>query len=351
MRRTGLLHRLALATMPILVSACASSAPATATPTISGPALAVVKVGVRPGIPATTSHAVWVPNTGDGTVSKIDPASNRVVATLHIGNQLAFYHRDCEAKGSVHSFMVTSFHVRDCDLPSSLAGGAGSLWVAKNDDQAVWRINPSTDQVIARVPVGLVPFDMAASESAVWVTGYWTDQLVRIDPATNTVVARLTLPDGPSGIAISDQAVWVASTIAGQVMRIDPFTNQIVATIPLACPTACFQGSLPLTLALTSNALWVRTTGDGLVVRVDPATNTVVSTIPVSYPLGRNGQDRIVAFNGGVWVCGTNLQRIDPQTNTIASSIGVSATSVIAGFGSLWITDILGRVERLPATS
>jgi DNA-binding beta-propeller fold protein YncE len=335
----------------ILASSCATNQSGGPAASASGPAAAVIKVGIRPGIPAVTANAVWVPNTGDGTVSKIDPQTNNVVATLKIGNQLAFYKRDCEGKGSVHSFMVTSFHVRDCDLPSTLAGGAGSLWVAKNDDQAVWRIDPRNGRVLAKIPVGLVPFDMAASDNGIWVTGYWTDQLVRIDPSSNTVTARLILPDGPSGIAIADGAVWVASTIAGDLIKIDSSSNQIVATIPLNCPTNCFQGSLPLTLAMTRDALWVRTTGDGLVIRVDTATNRVVNQVQVSYPIGRNGQDRIAAFGGGVWVCGVNLQRIDPSTNSISSSIAVSATSVTAGFGSLWITDILGRVERLRAGS
>src|SRR5207248_3316264 len=124
--------------------------------------------------------AVWVPNTGDGTVSRIDPRSNRVVATLRIGNQLAFYQRDCEAKGSVHSFMGTSFHVRDCDLPSALAVGAGALWILKNDEQMLLRVDPRNQHVVARVPLEFVPFDMAATDNAVWITGYWVDQLVRV---------------------------------------------------------------------------------------------------------------------------------------------------------------------------
>jgi DNA-binding beta-propeller fold protein YncE len=339
-----------LFTAALLQSCSAPSGSTTGSTSVRGPIKAVIKVGTRPGIPAIANGALWVPNTGDGTVSKIDPGTDRVVATLKIGDQAAFYKRECEGKGSVHSFMVTSFHVRDCDLPSALAGGAGSLWVAKNDDRAVWRIQPSSGRVLARISVGLVPFDMAGNDKGIWVSGYWTDQLVRIDPSTNQVVARLTLPDGPSGIAITEEAVWVTSTIAGQVVRIDASSDQIVATIPLDCPATCYQGSLPLTVAGTAGAVWVRTTGDGLLVRVDPASNKVVNQVEVSYPLGRNGQDRIVAFEGGVWVCGVSLQRIDAQSGRLTGTIGVSATSVTAGFDSLWVTDILGRVERLAAT-
>lgn len=339
-----------MAMLAILSAGCANGSTGTnppVGPSLSGPAEAIIAVGPRPGIPAIVSNAVWVPNTGNGTVSRIDPRTNRVVATLQIGNQLAFYHRDCEGKGSVHSFMVTSFHVRDCDLPSALAGGAGSLWVAKNDDQAVLRVDPANNRVVARIPVGLVPFDMAGSDDGIWVSGYWTDQLVRINPRTNQVAARLTLPDGPSGIAITGQAVWVTSTIAGELIKIDPSTNRVVDTIALDCPTACFQGSLPLTVAATADAIWVRTTGDALLVRIDPHTDRIVTTVSVSYPLGRNGQDHIAAVDDGIWVCGVNLQRIDPETNAQSGTVNVSATSVIGGFGSLWITDILGRVERL----
>ena len=30
--------------------------------------------------------AVWVANSGDGTVSRIDPSTNSVVATIRVGN-------------------------------------------------------------------------------------------------------------------------------------------------------------------------------------------------------------------------------------------------------------------------
>ena len=339
----------------LLVSAgCATngSSPAvSATPQMTGPARAIIAVGPRPGVPVAGAGAVWVPNTGDGTVSRIDPGSNRVVATLRIGNQAAFYQRDCEAKGSVHSFMGTSFHVRDCDLPSALSVAAGALWILKNDDQQVLRVDPASQRVLARIPLGVTPFDIAATDNAVWITAYWMDQLLRIDPKSNQVVARLTVPDGASGLAVSDQAVWVVSTVAGQVSRIDPMTNQVVATVAIDCPAACYQGSLPLPIVAARDAIWVRTVGNGLVVRIDPMTNRVIASIEVLFPLGRSGQDHIALLNGGLWVAGTSLQRIDPQSNRVSATVDVSATSVSAGFGSLWITDIFGRVERISPAS
>lgn len=320
---------------------------ASASPTPSGPVQAVVAVGQRPGVPAAGEGSIWVPDTADGTVSRIDPGTNRVVATIRIGDQPAYYHQACEEKWNVHAFMGPSFHVRDCDLPSALAVGGGAVWVLKNDEHAVLRLDPRTTHVQALVPLGFVPFDIAATDHAVWITGYYDDQLVRIDPATNQVVARLTVPDGAAGIAATDQTVWVASSIAGKVSRIDPVTNNIVATVALDCPGYCPQGSTPLAVASTPDAIWVRTVGDGLLARIDPQTNRVVSTVAVTFSIGRDGQDHLAVLDGALWVSGVSLQRVDPQTDRVTGTIDVNATSVTSGFGSLWITDAVGRVERI----
>jgi YVTN family beta-propeller protein len=45
-----------------------------------------IEVGARPSAVAVGNGAVWVANSGDGTVSRIDPATNAVVKTLHTGN-------------------------------------------------------------------------------------------------------------------------------------------------------------------------------------------------------------------------------------------------------------------------
>ncbi|HEX6404605.1 MAG TPA: hypothetical protein VF003_15805 [Pseudonocardiaceae bacterium] len=328
----------------VVVAGCANGP---ASPTSAGPAQAIISVGSRPGVPVAGEGAVWVPNTGDGTISRIDPTTNRVKATIKIGNQLAFYKRDCESKGSVHSYMVNSFHVRDCDLPSAIATGAGSLWVAKNDDQAVLRVDPKTQRILARIPVGIVPFDMAATDTSLWVTAYWADQLVRIDAKTNQVVARFTVPDGAGGLTVSDQAVWVTGTVAGTLTHIDPSTNQVVATIPIDCAGPCYVGTMPLPVLATGDAVWVQTEGDGKLVRVDPQTNRIVARLDVMFGPGRRGLDHMAYLDGSVWVSGDSLQRVDPQSNRVSGTIDVSTTSVISGFGSLWITDNRGRVERI----
>src|SRR5207302_11295228 len=67
-----------------------------ATPRPTGPAQAIIGVGQRPGVPAAGDAAVWVPNTGDGTISRIDPGSNRVTAPLPIGHPPPLYLLTCQ---------------------------------------------------------------------------------------------------------------------------------------------------------------------------------------------------------------------------------------------------------------
>jgi len=44
-----------------------------------------LKVGRGAGVPAVESTAVWVPNTKDGTVSRVDPHTRKVVKTIKLG--------------------------------------------------------------------------------------------------------------------------------------------------------------------------------------------------------------------------------------------------------------------------
>jgi DNA-binding beta-propeller fold protein YncE len=51
----------------------------------------------------------------------------------------------------------------------------------------------------------------------------------RIDPLTNQVMARIAVRDRPRHIASDSNAVWVISTTGNSLTRIDPTTNQVTA--------------------------------------------------------------------------------------------------------------------------
>ena len=88
--------------------------------------------------------AVWVTNA-NGTVSRIDPASNRVVATIRMP--------------------------RPGHHPEAIAAGAGMVWVAASAG-SVWRIDPASNRVVGKVDTGRLlykPIGLAVEDDAVWV--------------------------------------------------------------------------------------------------------------------------------------------------------------------------------------
>lgn len=338
-----------LAAGAIALTACATGSQASTTP--SAASRVTLTVGSRPGVPAIGSGAIWVPNTGDGTLSRIDPGSNRVVATIRIGDPQAFYQRSCAAYGSVHSFMVTTFDIRLCDLPSAVAAAPNAVWVLRNDARSLGRIDPASNRIVATVPLGAAPWDLAASSTAVWVTSFLEDQVIRIDPQTNRVVRRFQgFSHGPSGIAISGNDVWVVSTFGAAVTRIDAARDAIAAVIPISCPGTCLAGPRPLAIALTPDAVWVRDEGDGTLSRIDPASNALVDTVPDDAFYGRDGVDAMGVTGQSLWVGGVALQQRDVRTGRLIRRLDQTATAVAAAGRILWLTDVTGRVVRMDAS-
>jgi YVTN family beta-propeller protein len=80
-------------------------------------------VGPKPRFLAAGLGAVWILNQGDGTVSRINPASNKVVATIAL-----------ETPGN----------------GGDIAIGAGAVWVT-NLGTPLSRIDPATNQVTAQL--------------------------------------------------------------------------------------------------------------------------------------------------------------------------------------------------------
>ena len=320
----------------------------TTTVKTSGPLQATITVGGRAGTPAPGAGAVWIPNTGEGTVSKIDPATNRVSATIRIGDAEAFYHNVCEGYGSVHSFMVTTFNVRRCDLPSAVAANGQDVWAAKNDSNEVVQIDPRSNRVSQKVPIGALPFNLLLTRDALWVTSYVDDAIVRVDPASGRVVTTIKVPgNGPTGMVDAGGFMWVANSRAGSLSRIDPQKNTIEQTTPIMCPSTCLAGSEPLAVATTGPAVWVRNVGNGTVARVNARSARVEAMVEVDSFYGRDGQDAMAVTPSALWLSGISLQRVDPASNRVSRVTAEGGVTVAAGFDSLWVTDTVGHILRL----
>ena len=269
-----------------------------------------------PGSPdwIAVDEAVWISNRPKDTVTRLDPATNKVAATITVG------------KGPC----------------SGLAAAFGSLWVPNCADSTLSRIDLKTSAVTKTFPVGIASSEgsIVSGGESIWLVIDKKGTLARIDPATNAIVAEIYVPTGSYGLAFGEGAVWATSTDHNSVARIDPNTNVIVESIEV--------GPSPRFIATGAGAVWTLNQGDGSVSRIDPKTNKVVATIEVGVP-GPGGD--IAVGEGSVWVTSFDfpLSRIDPATNTVVQQfVGKGGDAVRVGLGSVWLSNLeAGNVWRI----
>jgi virginiamycin B lyase len=269
-----------------------------------------------PGTPdwLAIDEAVWVSNKPKDSVSRLDPKTNTVAATVQVGKA-------------------------PC---SGVAAGFGSLWVPNCGDQTMSRVDLKTNTVTATIKttIGNSEGGIVAGAGSVWLMTDAKGTLARFDPATNAVVAEIYVAPGSYGLAFGEDAVWVTSTEHSTVARVDPRTNLVVETIPV--------GKSPRFIAAGGGAVWTLNQGDGSVSRIDPKTNKVVATIEVGVP-GPGGE--IAVGEGSVWVTAFEfpLSRIDPSRNAVVQQFaGPGGDAVRVGLGSVWLSNLrAGNVWRL----
>jgi streptogramin lyase len=275
---------------------------------------AVVRIDLPAGtpsasIPVETPHAIavgeggaWAVSFWDGVLTRIDPASNDVVATVDLtlpfevapGDRRFLAWDVTAGEGAVWVSTVRGVVARidpatdgiTATIPvpggttRGLAAGAGAVWVAE-DVLGVFRIDPATNAVVAEIPVQdgrrrLAVSDVVVSDGRVWAAGTWAvptvdeaghedfvgtddEAVVQIDPATDRVVGAIAAPTGAS-LMVGDSAVWFTDRQGTEAFRIDPATSRVVASIT-APPGARF-------IAAQGGALWA-VYGDGALERVE----------------------------------------------------------------------------------
>lgn len=286
--------------------------------------VASIPVDDAGGMPDVGFGSVWVVN-GGGTVSRIDPTTNAVVADIEVG--------------------AGAFGVRT---------GDGAVWVTNLQDGTLTRIDPATDTVAAVIAVGTLPIGLAVTPGAVWVANHWasgpdpTGSVMRIDPATDSVVDTIPVgnapTNGPKFMTAAAGSIWVGVPNLHAVVRISMTTDEVEATIP---DKGTCSG-----LVATNDAVWVAGGGGPDcapgVTRIDTGTNQ--NSVKVT--AGGNVSD-VAAGAGSVWFVAyhsTFVGRISIATGAVTSllDVGRAPSGVTFGFGSAWVLDPAhARVLRL----
>jgi YVTN family beta-propeller protein len=197
-----------------------------------------IPVGRGPAGLAIGDGEVWVANQLDGTVSEVNPAAGRPVATIGVGNG-----------------------------PEAVAFGYGSVWVANATDSTLSRIDPGSGRMLATIPVGASPAGLAAGEGGIWVTSPDSGQLLLVDPHTNRVSRSFPIGVSSAGVAVGAGGVWV-SLPGGSVARVDPATGSV---------RRIRTGGSPAGIAYAAGSVWVADAQHGSVRRIGPWADAVRS--------------------------------------------------------------------------
>ena len=197
---------------------------------------------------AVSRGAVWAGKGDTKSLVRIDPASDRVVATIPVGIE-----------------------------PWYIVASDTAVWLSDWRTNTVVRVDPASNSVVATV-AGLAAGStgLAVAPGTLWVASSRANVLTKIDTATNQVAGTLATDPTPLPVAYAYGSIWVRNEFKegnGTVQRVDPTSGEVTATIPVGPPAG--RDGLD-SLAALDGGLWVA----GLQLeKIDPTTNRVVRRI------------------------------------------------------------------------
>ena len=169
--------------------------------------------------------SVWVANHRTGSVSRIDPATNLVVATVKLGQ---------DGRSG----------------PERIIAAGGNIWTGIPNELAVGGIDPETNSSLGLITVitpGIPCGDIGAFDGRLYVSGCANAQaLAVVDTRTMTAIGspifggRVTAPVG-----VNDQLwVGVAGSTESAMTSLDPISLVVGRSIPVSrgYPIVLLQG-------------------------------------------------------------------------------------------------------------
>jgi len=139
-----------------------------------------VGAGNAPSAIAAGAGSVWVTNSADGTVTRIDPTT-LVATTIPVGHG-----------------------------PAAVAVNAAGAWIANSGDNVLVRVDTETNAVAGSTRVGNGPTAVLATPTALWVANGRDGTGMRLDPRSGKVNKTIGVGGTPDALAFAAGHMWVA---------------------------------------------------------------------------------------------------------------------------------------------
>jgi YVTN family beta-propeller protein len=258
----------------------------------------VVRVGRRPAAVAPVGRGLWVANSVDDTLTRLDTGSGatRTLGGFPFPTSLTEQgHRVWVGNNSsgvlvaidgMNGTVDDRVRLHGAAAASSVAFGANSLWVS-DEEAAILRFDLSARAVTTRVRSNAA-HEVAFGHGAAWIALTGPGQLLRIDASEGT---RKTISVGglPDGVAVGFGSVWVACANADEVWRVGAVIGNVEDIVHV--------GDRPAGVAVAAGSVWVANHDAGTVSRINPRTDEVIATVRTGYfPLA------IAGSADSVWV-------------------------------------------------
>ena len=222
-------------------------------------------------------HFIWIANSGEGTVSRLDTKTGCEVARYKVCSDPSRTAVDkdgngiitCRGDGRVAKISPWEKTCVDrngngvIDTSRDLDGSCtiSPAEMVTNDECVLWNVQPDGSTVARAAGVD--------KENNPWV-GFWNSKRARkLSSLDGSTLATFDLPVRPYGLAIDRKGIiWFASRDPCHIARLDPSTG---ATASWAVPSGCAYGVTVDAFDYPWVAGW---DGANAFYRFDPASNT-----------------------------------------------------------------------------
>ncbi|MGH2746706.1 MAG: hypothetical protein ACRDKB_02125, partial [Actinomycetota bacterium] len=282
--------------------------------------LAVTKsipVGDAPSGIDIGEAGVWVANSGDGTVMRINQAFNKVAETVDVGGspddvavgEDAVWVSDpdrgivtkVEFPDGIEGVVQTPIDVAEPGQHLDIAYGGDAVWVVASEEGALFRIDPDSDEVDQSTGARLASDVSVENDGTPWTLGrrMGRPEIYRSDPTGTDFGFPITGAAGDLGtartnvdLAVGDENLWISSN-TGLVLTVDQ-RGSVLAEHEVG---GSYTG-----IAIYRGLVWAVTggldddiAGSGLLTRFDDGTGEQVGAAlpltgrPFDVAVGRTG--------------------------------------------------------------